>query len=50
MDPGQDGGEYTCLVRGSASSTAKKALYVDIIRKYPRVISFVKSKMLTLLN
>ena len=34
MDPATDGGEYTCMVRGSASSTAKKALYVDIIRNY----------------
>ena len=34
MDPAMDGGEYTCMVRGSASSTAKKALYVDIIRNY----------------
>lgn len=33
MEPGVDNGEYTCLVKGSGSSMAKKALYVEIIRK-----------------
>lgn len=33
MEPTVDGGEYTCLVKGSGSSMAKKALYVEIIRK-----------------
>jgi hypothetical protein len=32
MEPGVDNGEYTCLVKGSGSSMAKKALYVEIIR------------------
>jgi hypothetical protein len=34
MEPIVDGGEYTCLVKGSGSSMAKKALYVEIIRKF----------------
>lgn len=33
MEPAVDGGEYTCAVKGSGSSIAKKALYVEVIRK-----------------
>lgn len=32
MEPAVDGGEYTCAVKGSGSSIAKKALYVEVIR------------------
>ena len=28
-----DSGEYTCIVKGSATSIAKRALYVEVLRK-----------------
>lgn len=32
IDPNSDSGEYTCLVRGPSSSTAKRTIYVEVIR------------------
>lgn len=28
-----DSGDYTCLVKGSATSIAKRAIYVEVLRK-----------------
>ena len=33
INPLSDSGEYTCSVRGSSLSVAKRALYVDVISK-----------------
>lgn len=47
-DPAADSGEYTCQVKGSASSMARKALYVEVIRKRRTATQFVNWNLIEL--